>query len=135
MRLVVDSNRLIASLLKDSTTRQILFSDMFEFIAPEFVKEEILKNKLEFMKKAKINSNEFGLLLSLIFDRVKIIPKNDYARFVDAFKDEISDANDIPYLACSEHIKAAGVWSHDKHFLKQKKVKIFTNKDLINLLK
>ena len=44
MNIVVDSNRVIASLLKDSTTREILYNRSFYFIAPEFVKEEI-KNK------------------------------------------------------------------------------------------
>ncbi len=45
MMVVVDSNRIIAALLKDSTTRSLLFNETFDFISPEFVKEEIKKHK------------------------------------------------------------------------------------------
>ncbi len=49
MTIVVDSNRIIAALLKDSTTRSILFNNNFEFIAPEFVKNELKEHKQEFI--------------------------------------------------------------------------------------
>ena len=47
MKIVIDSNRIAAALLKDSTTRGILFDTNFNFIAPEFVKEEIKKHQQE----------------------------------------------------------------------------------------
>jgi len=33
MKIVIDSNRVIAALIKESTTREILFDKNFEFIA------------------------------------------------------------------------------------------------------
>jgi len=35
MRLVVDTNRIIAALAKDSTSRKILFSDEIDFLTTE----------------------------------------------------------------------------------------------------
>ena len=46
MKIVIDSNRVFASLLKDGTARKILYTDYFEFIAPEFIKEEIFWNNI-----------------------------------------------------------------------------------------
>ncbi len=134
MKLVIDSNRVIASLLKDSTTRRILSNKSFEFVAPEFIKEEILKYKKEFIKKAKITSDEFEILLSLLFERIELIPKSEYEGHISKLKkDEISDKNDIPYIACYLSTKAEGIWSHDPHFQKQNKIKVFTNINLLNM--
>jgi len=71
MKIVIDSNRVVASLLKDSTTKEILFilfNRSFDFFAPEFIKEEILKYKIKFIKKSEITTNEFEILLSLLFE-------------------------------------------------------------------
>lgn len=133
MKIVIDSNRVIASLLKDSTTREILYNRRFEFVTPEFVKEEILKYKTEFIKKGETTTEEFDILLSLLFERITLIPKNEYNQYLRKLEKEISDLKDIPYLACCISTKAEGVWSHDPHFLQQDKVKVFTNQDLLDL--
>ncbi len=41
MRLVLDTNILIAALIKDSLTREILLFPGFEFLLPEYALEEI----------------------------------------------------------------------------------------------
>ena len=41
MRLVLDTNILIAALIKDSLTRQIIFLPDFEFLLPEYALEEL----------------------------------------------------------------------------------------------
>jgi len=135
MKIVVDSNRVIASLLKDSTTREILHNRTFDFVAPEFIKVEILKYKKGLMSKASITEEEFDLLLSLLFERVTLIPKVRYNKYFKDLSADISDAKDIPYFACSLATKSKGIWSHDPDFQKQNKVKIFTNIDLLRLVR
>ncbi|MBW2975457.1 hypothetical protein KY366_07085 [Candidatus Woesearchaeota archaeon] len=131
MMIVIDSNRIVAALLKDSTTRGILFNNKFYFIAPEFVKEEIEKHRGEFIKKAGIASPEFDLLLSLIFESLTLVPKVKYNKVLGKFKSEISDPKDVPYLACCIATRSEWVWSHDPHMKEQDKVKVFTNIDLL----
>jgi predicted nucleic acid-binding protein len=135
MKIVVDSNRLVASLLKDSTTREILHYKNFEFIAPEFINEEIRKYKEYFLKKSRIRSGEFDLLLSLLLERVTLIQQNSYEKQSKELKATLPDPKDIPYLACCIATKADGIWSHDPHFLEQNKVKVFTNKDLLDIFR
>src|SRR3989338_9689770 len=81
MKIVVDSNRVIASLLKDRTTREILYNRIFDFVAPEFIKVEILKYKKDLMSKASITEEEFDSLLSLLFERVTLMPWEEYSKY------------------------------------------------------
>ena len=135
MKVVVDSNRVIAALLKDSTTREILYNDQFEFIAPELMIEEITKYKDVFIEKGKITSEEFEELLALLFEKITLIPHEEYENQLHDLMNKISDKKDTPFLACCLSTKAEGIWSHDPHFLEQKKVKVFTNKDLLDISK
>lgn len=135
MKLVVDCNRIIAALIKDSTTREILCDTTFDFVAPEFILEEINKYKSEIYKKAGISDEELELVISILFENINIIPKEDYEHHLIELKKAISDVKDIPYLTCCIATKAQGIWTHDPHFKGQNRVKVFTNIELINYLR
>ena len=47
MKIIIDCNRVIGALIKESTTREILFDRNFEFFAPEYIKSEIEKYRKE----------------------------------------------------------------------------------------
>ena len=53
--LIVDANIVIAALIKDSRTRQIIVSGKFELAYPDYLLEELEKNKYHITKKAKIS--------------------------------------------------------------------------------
>ena len=67
MKVVIDSNRVIAALIKDSTTRKILFNNNFEFIAPDSITMEVDKYKDVIIEKSGITekNSAFCYLLSL----------------------------------------------------------------------
>ncbi len=133
MKIVIDSNRAIAAMIKESTTREILLDKTFEFFAPEYIKEEIEKYEEEIMQKASLEKEEFAILLSLIFEHITIIPQGEYHYFVEELKNKISDLKDVAYLAVCLSIKADGIWTHDLHFQEQKRCRIYTNVDLLRL--
>ena len=83
MRIVIDANRIIAALVKESTTRDILFDKNFEFLAPDYTITEIHNHEEELRAKTKLNHEEFEVLLSLIFERIKIIPQIEYNEFIE----------------------------------------------------
>ena len=134
MRIVIDSNRIVAALLKDSTTRSILFNNKFDFIAPAFAKEEVEKHRNEFIKRVGMIPQDFKILVSLIFESVALIHKEDYDPVMMGLKSEISDPQDVPYLACCIATHAVGIWSHDPHLKEQARVRIFTNQDMLRLI-
>jgi len=134
MRIVVDSNRVIAALIKESTTRETIFQKEFEFIAPDFIESEIDSHKNHIVESAGITDEGFEILLSLILENITLIPQTDYIGFFNELKKEIKDEKDIPYLAVCLAKGAKGVWTHDPHFLEQKRIKIFTNKDMLEFI-
>ena len=58
MKIVVDTNRLIAALIKDGASRKILRNPTHEFFTPAFAFEEIWEHKDEIARKAGLNEQE-----------------------------------------------------------------------------
>lgn len=133
MRILIDTNRIIAALTKEGTTREILFDESFEFVTPDHTVSEIEEHKDELKKKAKLTEEEFEILLALFLERITIIPQQEYAAFIDKCKEDISDKSDTPHLAVCFAVNAEGIWTHDPHFKEQKKFKVFTNIDMLNM--
>ena len=70
MRLVLDTNILIAALIKDSLTREILLFPGFEFLLPEYALEEIAKHRTKIARRARLKQDEIKLLLSVLLFRI-----------------------------------------------------------------
>ncbi len=133
MKLIIDANRVIACLMKEGTTRSILFNKNFEFFSPDYILSEIQKYEEDLRKRLNLGKGEFEILLGLIFENITIIPKEGYENFLKVCRDKIGDIKDVPYLACCIACRAEGVWSHDKHILEQHFVKSFTNINLLEI--
>jgi predicted nucleic acid-binding protein len=129
MKLIIDTNRIIASLIKDSLSRQIINSPLFEFITPDYSFQEISKYKMIIRKKAKLTQKEFDLLLALLFEKITSIPKQEYQDFLDIAKTYIDDIDDVPFVALALAIKVDGIWTDDTHFQTNKHFTVFRTKD------
>ncbi len=133
MKILIDTNRIISALIKEGTTRSILFDDFFEFVTPDNTIADIEKYKKEIQKKAKLTDDELELVIELIFEYITVIPESEYTKYLKECKNDISDQGDIPHLAACLATKADGIWAHDPHFKEQNKVKIFTNIDMLRM--
>ncbi len=136
MKLIADTNRIIAGLIKDSTSRQILLSDRFEFFSVGISKSEIQKYKQDILDKAGINEEEFNKIYTKFFSKMEIV--ND-----DVIKDKFNEAKEImdkvdpkdtPFFALALAVENEGIWSDDTHFEKQDKIKVWKTKDLIEFI-
>ena len=137
MKLIVDTNRIIAALIKNSYTRRIILSRKFEFVTLDFGFSEVKKYKSYILKKTKITEEEFSFIMTSLFSRVTVIDDNKISKknYLVAKKimNEI-DENDVPFLALALQVDNKGIWSDDKHFLQQKKVKVWSTKVLVEKL-
>ncbi|MBS3143001.1 PIN domain-containing protein [Candidatus Woesearchaeota archaeon] len=133
MKILIDTNRIIAALSKPSTTRNILFDTFFEFITPDHTIDEIREHSDELKKKITLTDEEFDSLLALFFERITIIPESEFKQFLHECKHDISDPDDIPHLAACLATRAEGIWAHDPHFKEQHKAKVFTNIDMLRM--
>ncbi len=136
MKLVLDTNRIIAALVKNSASREILLSGKFEFLTVGVSMSEIEEHKEELLMRTKMSAEDFGKLLSLLLSKVKIV--NDTAiqskmKEAKVLMDKV-DPDDTPFIALALATENDGVWSNDKHFDRQDKIKVWKTQELLKLL-
>ncbi|MDG6224098.1 MAG: PIN domain-containing protein [Candidatus Thermoplasmatota archaeon] len=135
MKMVIDSNRIMAGLIKDSQTRKIIFNEEFNFIAPDYVITEIEKYRHYLIEKSKLTDREFDIILLSILERIELIPSDvfiDHLELAEEIMKDI-DIKDTPFLALGLAVKASGIWTEDKDFDRQDKLKRFSTKELFNI--
>jgi predicted nucleic acid-binding protein len=133
MNIVIDTNIFISALINEGITREIIMNLNYNFILPEFAFEEIEEHKLEIIKKSSLSEREFNILFLRLLKYIRRIPKEiicDYAEDASEIIKEI-DKEDIQFIATALAFNCP-VWSNDKHFKMQDKIKIFTTKDMKN---
>ena len=134
--LITDANILFSFFKSDSTRRKIiekLLNNDCMLIAPSFILEELSKEKEKIIKFAKIDESDFRYLFSLLLQNIKTIPKEEYANFIDLAKKLSPHEKDAPYFALALSNNCS-IWSDELEFKKQSQIKIFSTKDLFELL-
>ena len=99
MKIVVDTNRVIASLVRDGPSRKILFNKKFEFFCPDYSLVEIEKHKNEILEKINVSEEEFNILMALVFENIIIIPKEIYEPHFKKASWLINDVGDVSFIA------------------------------------
>ncbi len=135
MKLVVNTNRIIAALIKDSASRKIINHLKAELISIEFSDIEIKKYKQTILKKASINEEEFKLIFEKIREKLVVLDDNIILTKLDMAKEIMDkiDPDDTPFIAAALATNA-DIWSDDQHFQKQNKIKIWKTEDLTGLV-
>ena len=133
MKIVIDTNIIISALLKDSITRKILTDFRFLFLLPSFALSEINKYKDEICEKASITKEEFYELLRRIMRNIQIINHEYYSAYIKEVEGLIKDVDDVSFLALALSLNCL-IWSDDKHFQEQKRIKILTTKEMRGFL-
>ncbi|MHA1169294.1 MAG: PIN domain-containing protein, partial [Candidatus Hodarchaeales archaeon] len=66
MKLVIDTNIILSSLIRDSVTRRILLFPSWKFITPSLTLQEIEKHLDMVVKKSGLTTNELGIVYNNI---------------------------------------------------------------------
>ncbi len=136
MKIIVDTNRIIAALIKDSTSRVILFSNKFEFLTVGFAGKELSNHKKEILAKTHITETALDALTALLFKRIYVVDdvaiKETFAQ-AKAIMDKI-DPDDTPFIALALSVENDGIWSDDEHFTMQKIIKTWETGDMLKFL-
>jgi len=137
MRLAVDTNRIIAALVKDSASRNILLSDKFDFLTIEITRQEIEEHRQELLDKTRLTDEQLNLALSLLFSRIFVVSDIVVESKMDEAKKimDALDPDDTPFVALALAVENDGIWSDDKHFKQQNTIRIWETKDLLTLIK
>lgn len=139
---VADTNVLFPFFRKDSATALVITGEhggIIKLLAPELAKAELKKYKLLLCSKSGILPELFDRLLSLLEYFVDFIPLDEYKKHIpeaislaNAFpsKDAEEFMDDIDFFALALKEKCS-IWSKDKLFKKQGKVKVVTTAELL----
>jgi predicted nucleic acid-binding protein len=132
MNIVLDTNVIISSLIRDSITRHLIVSLDAMLYYPETALEEIVRNKNEILEKSGLQEEDFNILLATLFRYVHIIKTEEFAihlKKADSIIGKIHK-NDVQFVAAAL-AKDAIIWSNDDHFRKQNSIKIIGTSELI----
>ena len=131
MKLIVDTNIIISALLKDGTTRKLINNLKATLLTINFSDKEIKKYNKLLIKKSNVSEEEINKVLEKIKDELIIIPDELVQLYLEKAKliMEIIDPDDTPFIAAAL-ASEADIWSDDKHFKKQKEIKIWTTNEL-----
>ena len=135
MNYVIDTNIILSALIKDSVTRKIILEFNLNLYYPEISFKEIQKHKKLVLKKSGIKEKEYNLILNNLINNIILVPKNKFENFLNKANSLIgkTDVDDVPFLACALSLDSE-IWSDDKHFQKQKKIKILTTREFVKRL-
>ena len=138
IQIVVDTNILMSALLKDnSITAQLIRSEFFDMYYPQDGLSEIKRYKDYIISKRKrtLQKQSLEYALKFILEPIHVIPCKLYSqRIKDAYevmKD--IDEKDTPFLALALQLQCS-IWSDDNHLRQQNAVKVYTTKEIIQLV-
>lgn len=142
IKLVIDTNVLFSFFKKYSFSRKIILSLKFELIAPHLAIAELVKYSKLIIKKSKSSEQEFIEALYWLKQIICFEKKSTYEKFIIqainlsnnfSVKEIKEFYEDIDFFALALKERCA-IWSNDKLFKKQNKIKIFSTKELSLLL-
>jgi predicted nucleic acid-binding protein len=133
MKVTVDANALFASLIRDSTARQLFFNPALALYAPEFLIDELVRHIMEVQEKSGLRDEELSHLVAKAFAQVTFVSDKELKPFLPAAASLIKDSKDWLYLACALREDTA-MWSNDNHFTSQRRVKVLTTKALLAMV-
>ncbi|MDP3734435.1 MAG: PIN domain-containing protein [Nanoarchaeota archaeon] len=134
MKLVVDTNVVISSLLKDSLTRRLITHIDADLYTLRFTQEEIDTHKQELLEKGGFSEVALNILLENILNKLVILGDEVVKSKMKEARElmDTIDWKDTPFIAAALATDA-DIWSDDKHFEKQRKIKVWKTRDLAKL--
>ncbi len=138
MDVVIDANELFSCIIAkgkrlNSRTLDIFFSDKIKLFAPTKILEELERNKEEIIRKSGLTAYEFATFLELLKIRIALTPLKEFVVEVEEAKQLAPHLKDAQYFALALHINAR-IWSQERAFKNQKRVRVVSTNDLWKLL-
>jgi len=131
MELITDANVLISALIAtEGKTYDLIFSDRIKLFSPELLLKEFEEHKKEILSKSKLLESDFELFLSLISSQIEFIPYAEFEEYISEAEKITPDQDDTEYFALALKLKCS-IWSNDKKFKKQNKVKVYSTSELM----
>jgi predicted nucleic acid-binding protein len=135
LNIVIDSNVLFSALIKNSLTRKMILLYTGKFLFPSFIFDELEKHKGELVEKSGMGAKQFEMLLTILLQRVQIVPTDILLSYEKKAYDTVKDIDpdDILFIACALAHPDSILWSDDKKLKQQIVVPIINTKEMYHL--
>ena len=137
MLLVVDANTVLSALLSGGKTFDVFLANKrlkrFELIAPEFLFSEISRHFDEMLRRSKLSPEELARIFKFVKEEIEFVPFEEFSEYADEAEKVAPHAKDVQYFALALAFDC-GIWSQEKAFKKQSRVKVLSTAKLIELL-
>ena len=133
MKIILDVNVILSALIRDSTTRKIILNSEFDLYFPESSLHKIRKYKSYILEKSGLSEEEYDKIIATLFKYIKLVPTEEIEKNWGEAKKIIEhiDKEDVVFIATALSIIDSVIWSDDRHFEKQDKVKVLKTKQMI----
>ncbi len=132
--LIVDSNVVIAAMLKNGLSRKLLLCGKLKVFAPDLLELEVMKYKEKIIAETHILPYQFLVIKDLVFSTMEVIPFKEYSHLENEAKSFSPDQDDWPFFASSIY-KQRPLWSNEKKLKKQNNIYVFTTSEVLEMLK
>ena len=135
MKILVDVNIVLSALIRDSSTRKLILETRHELYFPEPSLHKLRKYQDYVIGKAGLNEKDYTGLLAILFKHIKVIPTEEIMKNWEKAKGimEHIDQEDVVFIAAALSLDNTSIWSEDKDFERQTKVKVLKTRDIVNL--
>ena len=136
MELVVDANILLAGVLKNALTRELLLDSRIRLCAPEHLILEtlhLLKTNSRLQKRVGLPFRILQENFYLLTHEIETYPKKSYVPFLEPAIKIAPHREDAPYLALALLLRVP-IWSNDKGLQSQNQVMVLTTQQVVDLL-
>jgi predicted nucleic acid-binding protein len=135
MDLVLDANVLLSALIKEGLTRAIILSGTINLYAPEFLLEELTKHIDVIVKKSGMSRVETESYTKRLFEtaEIRVFATPEVDKFMSRAEAITPDLYDKDYFALALKL-GCPIWSNDKKLKGQSKVKVYSTKEVAELV-
>jgi len=116
LRVVVDTNKIIAALVKPGRVRTILIALTTKPLTPRYSRNEIMVHQREILRKTGYNPVEFRKTLQLIYKYItQTDPREEYLEKARRIAGRF-DVKDAPFIALALQERAV-LWTNDREII------------------
>ena len=105
------------------------------FYYPAISMNEVHKYRELIIEKSGLSSDEYTELLRAILSYITLIRNNNLVNYLEEGNRIIGkiDKKDIAFISCALAVDADGIWSEDRHFEEQNKIRVLKTKEMLTL--
>ncbi|MFH1649522.1 MAG: PIN domain-containing protein [Candidatus Woesearchaeota archaeon] len=135
MLLVIDSNVLLAALIRDSIIRKLIFSGLLDLYYPVPSLAVLNKYSDYIRKKTFLSKTKYSALLASVISGIMLVSRKEILVHWEEAKKIMFDIDpeDVVFVACSLAVTGSLVWSDDVHFRLQGVVPSITTRELLEM--